>query len=89
MKINKYVEELKAKSAAELNAHYFTCTGFSQISFHDNSPSAILCIRLLCDNSLDSGDVLANLFDSACVLQLICRVLESQVRNPVGLNQIR
>ena len=31
------------------------------------------------DNSLNSCDVLANLFDSACVVKLIGRILESQV----------
>src|SRR5699024_6636893 len=52
-------------------------TRFSQISFHDNSPSALLRIRFLRDNSLNSGDVPANLFDSACVIELIGCVLES------------
>ena len=52
-------------------------TCFSQISFHDNSPSALLRIRLLRDNSLNSGDVLANFLNSASVIKLIGCVLES------------
>ena len=40
---------------------------------------ALLLFSFLSDNGLDPGDVLANLFDPACVIQLVCSILESQI----------
>ena len=38
-----------------------------------------LGVQDLSNNGLDSGNILSNFFDSACVVQLICCVLESQI----------
>ena len=69
-----------------LIAYDFSNTCFSQISFHDSyllSQAEILLMPdlrvLLRDNSLDTGDVSANLFDSCRIVQLVGCILESQV----------
>ena len=45
-------------------------TGFSQISFHDCFLlySLFGSVSLLSDYCLDSGNILANLFDSSCIV---------------------
>ena len=61
MKTNKYVEELKAKTAAELNEELVAAKKELFNLRFQNATNQL-------DNSLNSCDVLANLFDSACVI---------------------
>ena len=51
-----------------LIADNLTHAGFSQISFHDSFLLLFGSVSLLSNHCLDSCDVLANLFDAACVL---------------------
>ena len=67
MKINKFVEDLKAKSAAELNEELVAA---KKELFNLRFQNAT--------NQLDN--IFANLFDSACIVQLIGCILESQVK---------
>ena len=64
-----------------LIADNLTHTGLSQISFHDYFLlySLFRSVSLLSDYCLDSGNILANLFDSACIVQLIGCILKSQI----------
>ena len=50
---------------------------FSEVSFFHRL--CLLNVRHLGDDSLDSGDVPADVFDSARVVKLVCRVLEAEV----------
>ena len=43
-----------------------------------------LCSFSLCNQSLDTSDILSYFFDSACIIQLICCVLESQIKDKEG-----
>ena len=53
-----------------LIADNLTHTGFSQISFHDSVLlySLFRSVCLLSDYCLDSGNILTNLFDPACIV---------------------
>ena len=70
-----------------LVAYDLTRTGFSQISlFHFYSPfnhsgkeADIRLSSSLCDHRLDTCDIFSYFFDSACIVQLVCGILESQV----------
>ena len=51
-----------------LIADNLTHAGFSQISFHDYVLLLFGSVCLLSDYCLDSGNILANLFDSSCIV---------------------
>lgn len=51
-----------------MNADNLTHAGFSQISFHDSFLLLFGSVSLLSNYCLDSCNVLANLFNAACIL---------------------
>ena len=65
-------------SFVHLVADYFANTCFSKISFHDLLllSRLLCCICLLGNHGLDSGNIFTNLFDSACIVQLVGCILE-------------